>query len=89
MPGLYNIMEQFVLQTIDELAKDYHFCSCPRCRLDIAALTLNKLQPRYVVTSKGDAYTRTDWLELQKGLDLIGIIFEAIKIVTKNPRHGD
>jgi competence protein ComFB len=89
MYRLKNIMEQIVLRTIDEVAEDHHFCNCPRCRLDIAALALNKLPPRYAVTSKGEAYSRTEWLELQKSLDVISVIFEAIKIVQGKPRHED
>ncbi|HHX87561.1 MAG TPA: late competence development ComFB family protein [Firmicutes bacterium] len=88
MYKLNNIMEQMVLRAIDEVADEQQFCNCPRCRLDIAALALNKLPPRYAVTSRGEAYSRTDCLELQKNLDIISVIFEAIKIVQRKPRHG-
>ncbi len=89
MDRLKNVMEQTVLQVIDKLAEDQEFCNCHCCRMDIAALALNSLPPRYVITSKGETYSHTDLLELQKSLDVVSAVFRAIKIVQKNPRHGD
>ncbi|HOB28496.1 MAG: late competence development ComFB family protein [Dethiobacteria bacterium] len=88
MYKLKNIVEQMVFNTIDELAADHQFCNCPQCRLDIAALALNNLPHHYVVTGKGEAYSRTGWLEMQKSLDVVSEVFAAIKVVQDKPRHG-
>jgi len=88
MYKLHNIMEQMVFNAIDELAEDHQFCNCPQCRMDIAALALNKLPHHYVVTSKGEAYSRTDWLEIQKNVDVVSAVFAAVKVVQNKPRHG-
>lgn len=87
MYKLRNMMEALVLQTIDRLAEKEGFCNCSRCRLDIASLTLNRLPPRYVVTSRGEVYSRADFLGLQQKVDIIGTILEAVKIVERDPRH--
>ncbi len=87
MPVLKNMMEEAVLQVIDETLDKKHTCDCAQCRMDIAALALNKLPPRYVVTSKGASYGKTDLLELQKYIDVVGAITQAIRLVKEHPRH--
>ncbi len=87
MPVLKNLMEDAVLQILDETLDKKNTCSCEQCRMDIAAIALNKLPPRYVVTSKGASYGRTDLLELQKYIDVVGAITQAIRLVKEHPRH--
>jgi len=88
MPVLHNLMEDAVHNTVTELlSKEKNVCSCEQCRLDIAAIALNSLPPRYVVTSKGASYARADLLEMQKYIDVIGAVTKAIKLVKEHPRH--
>ena len=87
MPILQNLMEEIVFRTIDDLAPGRKVCTCEQCRLDIAALALNKLPPRYVVSAQGASYTRADFLEIQKYVDVIGAVTKAIKLVQEHPRH--
>ncbi len=87
MPVLHNLMEDSVLQAATELMTKEDMCTCEQCRLDIAAIALNSLPPRYVVTSKGASYARADLLEMQKYVDIIGAIAKAIKLVKEHPRH--
>ncbi len=84
---LKNLMEVVVSQAIDDIKRHYEFCNCEQCRLDIAALALNIIPPRYVVSSKGDSYGRAELLAIQKGLDVLGTVLEAVKTVQKKPRH--
>lgn len=88
MPLLKNIMEDAVFQVIEELIAKKDVCSCEQCRLDIAAIALNNLPPRYVVTPKGASYGRADFLEIQKYVDIIGAVAKAIKLVKEHPRHA-
>lgn len=87
MEILINLMEDAVMQTIDELHRKNKFHLCEKCRLDIAAIALNNLAPRYTVTQKGSIYAKAELLELQRQIDLIGEVNKAINIVTNNPRH--
>ncbi len=84
---LKNLMEQVVSQTIDDVRKYHEFCTCPQCRLDVSAIALNKVPPRYVVSSKGESYGRAELLAMQEDLDVLGVVLEAVKLVQKNPRH--
>lgn len=88
MPILQNLMEEAVKHAIDDYISEHNdICSCEQCRLDAAALALNKLPPRYVVTNKGASYGRADFLELQKYIDILGATAQAIKLVKEHPRH--
>lgn len=85
---LKNLMEEAVRHTIKEIKTNYNFCDCPRCCLDISALALNKLPPRYVVSALGHSFGRADLLVLQKNVDLLSVVLEAIKTVQAMPRHS-
>ncbi len=86
--GLHNLLEDEVINTINNLLKDRHnICTCDKCRLDIAAIALNNLNPRYVVTEKGVLYGKLDTLDYQFDADLIKEVIKAINIVADKPHH--
>jgi len=84
---LRNLMEDAVFQAIKDTLKEYDYCDCEKCQLDIAAISLNQLPPRYVVTDKGDSYARADFLDLQNYLDVLSTVISAAKTVANRPHH--
>lgn len=83
-----NYLEDVVIGYVDETLPEIEdFCGCPRCRLDVMALALNDLKPKYVVTPLGYVYARMDELEAQFLADTIVAVTRAIKIVKEHPRH--
>jgi competence protein ComFB len=85
---LTNYMEHVVIDYVDEvIATDKEFCGCPRCRLDVIAIALNDVKPKYVVTTKGYAYAHMGELQAQFKADTIVAVSRAIKIVKAHPRH--
>lgn len=85
---LKNLMEDEVLDMIDRIITDRDdICKCDKCRLDIAAIALNRLQPKYVVTDKGRLYAKAESLNYQNEANIIIEITRAIKIVGENPHH--
>lgn len=84
---LNNYMEVIVKEKLEELLADDEICKCEHCKKDIMALALNDLPPRYVVTRKGEMYSRVDSLFLQSSADVTGAIVKAMKKVKDNPRH--
>ncbi len=85
-----NYMEEAVDGTMEEiLARRDDICKCERCRMDIKALALNHLPPKYVVTDMGYVYTKVNELESQFKADITVAVTNAIKTVRKNPRHGE
>lgn len=86
---LINVMEILVDETLDEILKaNKNICSCPRCRLDLAAVALNNLPTNYVVTVEGELFKRTSTLKQQFKVDIIRALTEALKVVSKHPHHS-
>ena len=85
---LLNLMEDEVICTIDKILKEKQdICTCDKCKLDIAAIALNNLKPKYVVVEKGEVYSEVNTLNYQLDADLIKEIVKAIDIVGANPHH--
>lgn len=84
---LRNHMEGVVRNKLDEMLLKSDICKCEVCRMDISAYALNLLEPKYVVTEKGDLFSRLDEFTPQKEVDVEIALAEAIKIISKNPRH--
>lgn len=88
---LKNLIEDEVKSTINRLLDDKKnpCCSCERCKLDIAAIALNNLKPRYVVTEKGRLYGKLDTMNYQFDVDITKEVAKAIATVSKNPHHQE
>ncbi|RJP33140.1 MAG: competence protein ComFB [Actinobacteria bacterium] len=83
-------MEEVVNRTLEEiLSPRDDVCKCERCKLDIMALALNHLPPKYVVTDMGYIYTKVNELESQFKADVTVAVTNALKIIRKNPRHEE
>ncbi len=86
---LKNYMEECVTDMIDSILKDIKCCTCDKCKLDITAIALNALPPKYVVTRKGQIYTKLLAVQRQFEVDIIASITKAAVIVGRNPRHSE
>ncbi len=85
---LKNLMEEEVLRVVEKLLKERDdICTCDRCKMDIAAITLNNIKPKYVVTEKGALFARVDSLSYQFDTDITVEAAKAIKKVGENPNH--
>jgi competence protein ComFB len=86
---IINAMEQVVSQIFkDEFLKNTKpTCSCEHCQLDIIALALNRLPPRYVVTEEGNVYIRALYAERQLTSDVIRELSKAALLVQEKPNH--
>ncbi|MBA1336995.1 MAG: hypothetical protein HPY66_3431 [Firmicutes bacterium] len=85
---LKNYMEDVVFHLLLDILKDMDdVCKCEKCVHDIAALSLNRLKPQYVVTEKGEAYSKVLEMYTQFQVDVTTVILESIEQVSRNPRH--
>ncbi|NLG89708.1 MAG: late competence development ComFB family protein [Clostridiaceae bacterium] len=82
-----NYMEEVVFHCMDDVLKDINMCKCEICRMDIAAKALNDLPPQYVVTKKGEVYSKINNLKVQFEVDVISAITKAAVLVKRYPRH--
>lgn len=83
-----NIMEDIVFNLMDGVLGDINICRCEKCLLDIAAIVLNELPSRYIVTEKGEVFSKTDTLRNQFEVDVISAITRAAILVKRRPQHG-
>lgn len=88
MYKLKNYMEELVIGKADQLLKLMNICQCEKCRLDIIAIALNDLPTRYVVSEKGELYTKLNELEQQFEIDVETAIIKAAVFVSRNPKHS-
>lgn len=83
---LVNLMEDIVFEKLDATLVRFNCCKCNRCKKDIAALALNRLQPRYVVMEKDDK-DRRKMVEESYGSEVTSALVQAILLVKKETRH--
>jgi competence protein ComFB len=85
---LFNEMEAIVYSMVDEIiARDAHISKCEKCRMDVVALALNYLPPRYTVSAKGQVFSKVDILNQQFGTDVVSAITRAMIKVSAAPQH--
>lgn len=87
MRKIKNYMEEIVFSLIDEVLDDINVCRCDKCTRDIAAIALNDLPARYIVSQKGELYSKIDSIKQQFEVDVIAAITKAAVLVKRNPRH--
>lgn len=85
---LYNYMEDVVKEELNRLLTDIEdICKCEKCRLDMAAFALNRMNSQYVVSNKGRVYTKLKELNTQSRVDIMTNLTRAILHVGKRPQH--
>jgi len=87
MPQIKNYMEEIVFNQMKEVLDDINVCSCEKCILDIAAIALNDLPPKYIVTEKGELFSKINALKQQFEVDVVAAITKAAVLVKRRPRH--
>jgi competence protein ComFB len=87
MPNLKNHMEEVVFNQMKYVLEDIKVCKCEKCRMDIAAIALNELPPKYVVTEKGVLFSKIDSLQQQFEIGVTAAIIRAALIVKRSPWH--
>jgi hypothetical protein len=83
---LYNAMEKLVTEKLDATLRKMNCCRCDRCKEDIVALSLNKLEPRYIVATREEIDSKISELD-NLGLEVTTAILKSVLTVRKNPRH--
>ncbi|MCL2820852.1 MAG: late competence development ComFB family protein [Oscillospiraceae bacterium] len=88
MKYLRNYTEEAVKIYMDQWYPKADVCQCDTCRLDVMAIMMNTLKPKYVVTDKGALYAQMDEeFEPQNKIDFMTIMSQACELVKKSPRH--
>lgn len=92
-----NLMEDLVETKVNKLYDDlkrtdtpWLSCDCEDCRLDSIAFVLNRIPPKYIVSSRGITHTIAEGNLTQVTADIDTIAIEAIRLVnfSKRPTHN-
>ncbi|WP_350344524.1 late competence development ComFB family protein [Proteinivorax tanatarense] len=85
---ILNYNEILVKEKLNEMWKEQKLlCKCKKCRLDVMALALNQLPPKYVVSEKGELYLKANSFNLQASTDVTKAIVDAMGKVERKPNH--
>lgn len=79
-----NLMEHLVADRLDSAFKKFNCCKCDKCRKDVAAIALNKLPPKYVVT---ESEKIEELVKEMTGSEVSTAIVQAVLVVRTHPRH--
>ena len=83
-----NLMEDYVMKTLDHMMEDLDCCKCEKCRLDIASYALNRLPSKYVATSQGEIMTKIfEFNNNQFETQVMAAITNGAVVVKQHPRH--
>ena len=85
-----NVAEEFVRTLYRELrpsAQHVHD-ACQVCEEDVLVYALNRMQPQYVSTQKGEVLSRLESQVGQNRTDATVAIMEGFRFVAANPRCG-
>ena len=86
-PKLVNVMHQLVDEKADKYIELSHACSCPQCRNDVIALTLNRLPSKYVVVSDAELRLKSDMFRVRYNCEIISQLMNSCDQVKAHPHH--
>ena len=84
--NLLNTMEERVMQSINETLPQLGYCTCNRCKADIAAYTLSRITPNYIIVQEGESAPAPTGEEDDS--EILKIIVQAADIISANPNHA-
>ncbi|MCO7128215.1 late competence development ComFB family protein [Sporolactobacillus shoreicorticis] len=88
MNAVHNVMETAVRDLLDQQWENLSIsCHCEMCKLDVYALSLNRLKPRYVRDQSGSMYAKASLMTTQARATILTAITESAKVVSAYPHH--
>jgi competence protein ComFB len=86
---VYNVMEGIIEEALREFKLQRpNFYHCEQCLADIKAIALNRIPPKYVVSHKGEVFSKVGALANQYMSDVYKELSIAIQKVQNDP-HCD
>lgn len=86
---MFNITESVVDSLLDEVCRAEHMCCCEQCRMDVKAMALNNLPPKYVTSEQGRTYETFRVQELtQSRITIYQELLRAAQTVKERPHHN-
>ncbi len=82
-----NVMQALVEEKVDKCMAEANMCTCPRCRIDVMALTLSRLPSKYVVLHSNDTLPMLTVYANRYSAAVTSQLMAACQRIKENPRH--
>lgn len=84
----YNVTQTLVEDKADKYIRMFGLCSCSRCRIDVIALALSNLPPKYVVAKPHELIPRLSIYEQKYNAAVVTQVMSACRRVLERPHHA-
>lgn len=81
------LLKNSVRLKVKEAIRQTQMCRCGVCEMNVCAIALNALPPKYVTTPKGHLFAQIALMNPDYQMDANIEISKALKIVKECPRH--
>ena len=98
---IHNVSEDIVFSSVENIFRTIKnegnkegLCLCDQCKLDTVCYTLNRINPRYIVSNRGMTRIEQDWAGKQQiEADIATLVYKGLRLVNHNQRptcpHND
>lgn len=83
----FNVMQALVEDKADKYIKMFGLCNCSRCHIDVVALALSNLPPKYVVAQPHELIPRLSMYEQKYSVVVVTQVMSACRKVLDRPHH--
>ncbi|MBE6909718.1 MAG: hypothetical protein E7474_09155 [Ruminococcaceae bacterium] len=83
----FNVTQALVEDKADKYIKMFNLCPCARCRIDVIALALSNLPPKYVVAKPDELIPRLSIYEQRYNAAVVTQVMSACRKVLDRPHH--
>lgn len=84
---IFNVMQALVEDKADKYIRMFGLCNCARCRIDVVALALSNLPPKYVVAKPHELIPRLSIYEQKFSAAVVTQVMSACRKVLERPHH--
>lgn len=86
------ILQNVQLERVESILEDAMIrsgaCTCDVCKMDVIAIALNSLPPKYRGTTIGYTIKNYEARSSQNMADIYDAVYRAIELVNKNPHRN-
>lgn len=82
-----NVMEKIIQDKALDYMNKFEMCTCQRCVVDVMAISLSKLTPKYIVSVKGSNFPMLNYYSQKFSVEVASNLTKACMIVQNNPNH--
>jgi len=82
-----NYVEIAVKEIMEKLIEDYGYCKCEICKARALAMTLNDIEPQYVLTDAEFLAAKASFVRPDNYAKLLSITMDSLRKVSESINH--